>query len=300
MKEKNSIILYKFLLKEKDLSIKQKIVLSQILYMIYKNKEEEIVLSNDLKQKIKDTLQYHKDTINLTIKKADNLGILSDINKNTFYIYNEKYKIDRKTTYINIPFDIFFNKDLSETDKIILAYCNSYVKKNKHCIVNNKQISTDLNLSLQIVERSISKLNKEGFIKSKYDKNGFIIKKRDMSIDADNIHNLFVKSIEKFEAKTIENQKIKSVNELNIEKVENQVIEINKVTKLDSMNNIKHIANIDNIKKIDNTFILSNNIELLEKIRNLTISSEDAKRLYFEKKKELELIKEIYDKSIES
>ena len=268
--------------------------------MIYKDKNNEIVLTSDLKEKIKDILKYHKDTINLALSKASNLDILDNYNENVYYIYNKKYNVDKKTTYINIPFDIFYNKDLSEADKLILSYCNSFVKKKKNCKINNKQIAKDLYISVQTVERSISKLSRDGFIKPSYEKSGFIVKKRDLYIDDAIIHNLFVKSIENLKTDKIENQTIKTVNNLKINTVENQTIEINKVDKLNNMNNVKQVSNIDTVKKIDNTFILSNNIELLEKLKSLPISKKDAENLYFEKKKEFELIKEIYNNSLDT
>ena len=61
--KKSNIILYRFLLEEKSLSLKQKIVLSQILYMIHRSKSKEVLLNIELKERIKNLLKYHKHLV---------------------------------------------------------------------------------------------------------------------------------------------------------------------------------------------------------------------------------------------
>ncbi len=267
--KKSNIILYRFLLEEKSLSLKQKIVLSQILYMIHRSKNKEVLLNIELKEKIKNLLKYHKDTINESIKKALSLGIL-DNNEEVYYIYNNQYNVDKKSIYISIPYNIFYNNDLTELDKIILAYCLGF-KKNKNidklnCKMSNKQISEELNLSEQSVKRSISKLNTNGYIKLEHDKTGFIIKKRTIFVNVDNIENLYTKSIEKMEVENIENQVIKEVKEIHVNTIKMNYFE--------------------------------DSLDLLEMFNEITISTEDAKKLYFRKKKEYENAKKIYNKAM--
>ncbi len=274
--KKNNVLIYEVLLRHKGLTIKQKIVISQVLYLLSKETNDSLILTSLLKTKIINLLRYNIKTINKALLLAEDLDILCTDGDITYSICNTKYKINKNSNYMLIPLDIFYNTDLTEVEKLILSYCNNFTRRNKSCKITNGLISNNLNISKQVVERTMVKLKKLGFIETRFMKKGFVSTNREILIDKDNIHQLYIKNVEKIEKveiETVEKQRIKEIKELKVDKIENQSIE-----------------NL-NITAIDMT-------EYLTTLLNSNVPKEFASKLYFNKKKEFDLVKEIYNKSV--
>lgn len=292
--KKKSIQVYNILIPIKDLTAKQKIIISQILYMIYKNKSDmnDIDINNDLKIKVSKLLGYKKQTIENALNKAVDLKILGTTDSFNYYIYSSRYIIDKKSKYISIPFDIFLNGDLTETQKLILAYCYSYTNKNRSCKISNNYIANELCISKNEVKKLIAKLKKLGFIKSTFDMKGCVAKNRQIYIDEENLHELYVEYVERIETEKIE--KIKKAEEIKTDLIEN-VEEVKNVENIDKIETVEKIETIGKIEQLN----LFNLTEFIEYFKNATLPREDAQRLYFNVKKSFEIVKEIYNKAIQ-
>ena len=302
---KKSIQIYEVLLPIRDLTIKQKIIISQILYTIYRNKSSmnDIDITNDLKVKLSKFLRYKKYTIENALNKAVDLKIIGTVDEVNYYIYSSKYKVDNKSKYISIPFDIFLNGDLTETEKLILSYCNRFVNKYKSCKISNDFISKELYMPKITVEQSIIKLKRLGFINTTFSMKGCVTKNRQIYIDPDNLHELYIKHVERIEAERIE--KIKRAEEIKTEVVENvENVENVEEINTDLVENVEAVKNIEKIETVKSVENLNLNIfelnDLSDILVDVKISKERAQELYFKKKKEFELIKQIYNNSLEN
>lgn len=251
-----------------NLTMTQRFIFSLILYYYKKKKITEIDenLINIITNKLNVDKRTIKSTLNILIKK--------DLLNNNYTLRNSIFNEDKKS-YIYISYDILNNNDLTALEKVILSYLNSFIRKNKNCRVSNETISNNLFISKDIVKKSIYKLKKLGFIKTTFEKQGFITKNREIYIDKDNLHNLYIKCVERIETEKIE--KIKRVEEIKTEKI----------------SLVEKIENINNIETLNYTSISM--IDYLTSLSKIKIPKEEAMKIYFDKKREFELAKEIYN-----
>jgi len=279
MKKDSGLILYDTVFKY-ELTMTQRFIFSFILY--YYKKKNINRIDENLISIIINKLNVNKKTVKNTLNILSKKGLLDDNYNLKISIFNND-----KSNYIYIPHDILNNNDLTDIDKAILSYLYSFIRKNKHCKISNNVIADKLFISKRTVEKSIIKLKKLGFIKTSFETRGFVTKNREIYINEENLHNLYIKHVEKIE-------KVKKVEK--IEKVE-RLDTIDKVEEIKSgsIENVEKINKVDNINL--NIFELNDLSDLLTSIK---LSKEDAQKLYFRKKKEFELIKELYNNSIKN
>ena len=70
-----------------------------------------------------------------------------------------------------IPSEILYSKNLNDKDKLVFAVISNLTHDKGYCWASNKYISEILNCSSITISRSISKLDKLGFIKNELNKN---------------------------------------------------------------------------------------------------------------------------------
>lgn len=79
-------------------------------------------------------------------------------------------KIERQVKFIQIPIEIWTNRNLTWSEKLVWSEIDSYTGPNQDCYASNKYIADFLGLQEGTVANAIVKLKKLGYIvQTKFD-----------------------------------------------------------------------------------------------------------------------------------
>lgn len=261
----SGILVPKKILEIKELNISDKLVLSILNHFTsdkFDKKTKNSKNNNSIfitRHELLNLIPLCRNTIMSSLKLLTELNIISmeriKNNDTSDFRYkitlNIVFKIHKNESYIFVPKEILYCKNLNTTDKLLLSYIKGFCKEDSLFNLKDKTIIEFLGISQTYLTKSLSKLSKLGLldINTKHYKNKERGKYRVINF-IDNVENINNMTIEEI-------KEVRNINNKNIENIENAEIVNNKNVKNINAKNIETIENVENIntKNIENANI---------------------------------------------
>ena len=282
----SGILVPKKILEIEELNISDKLVLSILNHFTSdkfdkntkNNKNNSIFIT---RPELLNLIPLSRNTIMSSLRLLIDLNIISmeriKNNDTSDFRYkitlNIAFKIHKNESYIFVPKEILYCKNLNVTDKLLLSYIKGFCKEDELFNLKDKTIIEFLCISQTYLTKSLSKLSKLGLldIDTKHYKNKERGKYRVINFidNVENINNMTIEEIK--EVRNINNQNIEHANieNANNENIENAIIENADIKTIENVENIN--AKIINTKTIENANINILSDDLLNMLDKATL-----------------------------